>query len=71
VDDMSYLKEACVETFEQIEQAAKAKIDRIELCDRLDLGGTTPKLKKIKFALNLFIPIVVMIRVNNTFYVSR
>ncbi len=55
--------EACVETFDQCVNAEKQGAGRLELCDRLDLGGTTPPeelIKKVKAAVN--IPIRVMIR---------
>jgi copper homeostasis protein len=55
--------EACVETFEQCVNAEKQGAGRLELCDRLDLGGTTPSeelIKRVKAAVN--IPIRVMIR---------
>lgn len=55
--------EACVETFEQCVNAEKKGAGRLELCDRLDLGGTTPPeelIKRVKAAVN--IPIRVMIR---------
>lgn len=55
--------EACVETFEQCVNAEKQGAGRLELCDRLDLGGTTPPeelIKRVKAAVN--IPIRVMIR---------
>ncbi|MCY1027001.1 copper homeostasis protein CutC, partial [Mammaliicoccus sciuri] len=35
------IKEACVETISQIEQAIKNGANRIELCDNLSVGGTT------------------------------
>lgn len=58
-----YIKEACVENLKQAIQAEKNGADRIELCDRLDLGGTTPSQKLIKEAhTQLNIPIRVMVR---------
>lgn len=55
--------EACVETYEQCVNAEKQGAGRLELCDRLDVGGTTPPeelIRKVKAAVN--IPIRVMIR---------
>jgi copper homeostasis protein len=40
--------EACIETFEEARIAAKHKIDRVELCSALDLGGLTPSAALIK-----------------------
>lgn len=55
--------EACVETLEQCMNAQRQGAQRLELCDRLDLGGTTPSeelIRAVKAAVN--IPIRVMIR---------
>ncbi len=58
-----YLLEACVETLEQAILAEQCGAHRIELCDRLDLGGITPSEELIRSCLkNLSIPIIVMIR---------
>jgi len=55
--------EACVETYEQAMAAEKNDAGRIELCDRLDLGGITPPVELIEALLeNLKIPIMVMVR---------
>jgi copper homeostasis protein len=55
--------EACVETFEQAVAAEKNGANRIELCDRLDLGGTTPPLELTeKLLKTLKIPIMAMVR---------
>lgn len=59
----SFTKEACVSTLKHALQAQNYGADRIELCDRLDLGGTTPSRELIKQANDeLNIPIRVMIR---------
>jgi copper homeostasis protein len=39
---MTVLVEACLETVELAIAAEKGGAERIELCDRLDIGGTTP-----------------------------
>ncbi len=55
--------EACVETLEQCVNAQQQGAQRLELCDRLDLGGTTPSeelIRAVKAAVT--IPIRVMIR---------
>lgn len=36
------LREFCAENFRNIPEAIRAGADRVELCDRLDVGGTTP-----------------------------
>lgn len=57
------IKEACVGSLEQAIIAEKKGAHRIELCGRLDLGGTTPDYTLIKSCLeNLTIPTKVMIR---------
>ncbi len=60
---MEYIREACVETFEQCIQAEKNGAERIELCADLANDGLTPSMaliRKAKESLN--IPIRVMIR---------
>lgn len=42
------IKEFCAENFTNIEAALKAGANRIELCDNLAVGGTTPSLGVIK-----------------------
>ena len=58
----SYLKEACVENLSQVIQAKQNGADRIELCDCLDLDGTTPPKDLIVAAKETGIPVRVMIR---------
>lgn len=55
--------EACVENYKEAYEAiAKKKAHRIELCENLTVGGTTPSFGTIKQCLNLNVPIFVMIR---------
>jgi copper homeostasis protein len=55
--------EACVETFSQCVNAELQGANRLELCDRLDLGGTTPDETLIRQVFETVkIPIRVMIR---------
>lgn len=60
------IKEFCAENFFQVPEAVQAGVDRIELCDRLDLGGTTPsvdvQLKTNQFAHEYNVSVVCMIR---------
>ncbi|MVX63261.1 copper homeostasis protein CutC [Clostridium chromiireducens] len=55
--------EACVGNYEEAILAAKRGADRIELCDNLMEGGTTPSYGTIRKTLEkLDIPIMVIIR---------
>ncbi|WP_419247805.1 copper homeostasis protein CutC, partial [Salmonella enterica] len=36
------IRELCLENFTKVPQALQAGIERIELCDNLAVGGTTP-----------------------------
>lgn len=56
------LKEVCVGSFSEAKRAFLNKADRIELCDNLHEGGTTPSYGTIKHALELTKNICVMIR---------
>jgi copper homeostasis protein len=57
------IKEACVEGFSQGLRAQELGADRIELCENLAEGGTTPSIGTIIMCKRLLrIPIVVMIR---------
>lgn len=60
---MKLLREACVENFDQAYYAFRAGADRIELCDNLAAGGTTPSYATIKAAQEfILIPLAVIIR---------
>lgn len=55
--------EACVETLDQSVMAQNNGAHRLELCDRLDLGGLSPSISLIEQVLDkVFIPIKVMVR---------
>lgn len=60
------IKESCVETIEQINHAIKNGANRIELCDNLSVGGTTPSYGMVKIATELChqndVQVAVMIR---------
>jgi copper homeostasis protein len=47
------IRELCVENFTKIPQATSANIERIELCDNLAVGGTTPSYGTIQAAAEL------------------
>ncbi len=58
-----YIKEACVENLNEAIKAEQLGADRIELCENLNEGGTTPSfglIRQVKASLQ--IPIRVMIR---------
>lgn len=60
---MDPVKEVCVESFEEALRAISAGASRIELCDNLAVGGTTPSFGTIKKCLEkLSVPFTVMIR---------
>ena len=57
------MREACVETLEQCRRAEALGADRLELCARLDLGGTTPDWQLVEQVLDAVrIPVKIMIR---------
>lgn len=57
------VKEACVGSYSEAVSAEKRGADRVELCDNLDVGGTTPSYGTIKTTVEkLKIPVFVMIR---------
>jgi copper homeostasis protein len=57
------IKEACVENFSQALRAQELGADRIELCDNLAEGGTTPSRGTLVACRKyLKIPVIVMIR---------
>jgi copper homeostasis protein len=63
VDQMDPVKEICVESFDEALKAVEAGATRIELCDNLAVGGTTPSFGTIKKCLEkLTVPVMVMIR---------
>jgi copper homeostasis protein len=60
---MIQVKEVCVESFNEALKAINAGATRIELCDNLTAGGTTPSFGTIKKCLEkLPVPVMVMIR---------
>ncbi|MCJ8342926.1 MAG: copper homeostasis protein CutC [Cetobacterium sp.] len=57
------IKEVCVENFDQAFKAWKKGANRIELCENLYVGGTTPSYGTVKKAIEILdIPIFPMIR---------
>lgn len=57
------IREACVESFTEAVAARLAGADRVELCENLQVGGTTPSYGTIRRCVEkLGIPAFVMIR---------
>lgn len=57
------IKEACVESFKEALSAQEKGANRVELCENLAVGGTTPSYGTVKICLEkLNIPIFPMIR---------
>lgn len=54
--------EACVESYSQAIEVISKGANRIELCENLSVGGTTPSYGTIKKCRSLAIPTFVMIR---------
>ncbi|GAB1766024.1 copper homeostasis protein CutC [Priestia megaterium] len=68
---MKYIKEACVEGYEQAKKAEKLGADRIELCDNLSQGGTTPSYGTIQHAsehLDTDINVIIRPRIGDFVY---
>jgi copper homeostasis protein len=59
--------EVCVESKNEVDRAFANGADRIELCSRLDVGGLTPTLSMVEYAIAKPINTVIMIRVNDKF----
>ena len=60
---MNTIKEVCVESYDEALRAVAAGATRIELCDNLAVGGTTPSYGTIKMCVErLSVPVMVMIR---------
>lgn len=60
---MNLVKEVCVESFDEAVRASHAGANRIELCENLYCGGTTPSFGTIKKCIEkLTVPVMVMIR---------
>lgn len=60
---MSILVEGCVETLEECLAAKRGGARRLELCDRLDVGGTTPSASLIESVQSrVGLPIMAMVR---------
>ena len=57
------LKEKCIGSYKEACEAQELGADRVELCDNLEEGGTTPSYGTIKMVVrDLTIPVFVIIR---------
>lgn len=57
------IKETCIENFKEALFAETSGADRVELCENLHVGGTTPSYGTIKYCVErLKIPVMTMIR---------
>lgn len=54
--------ELCAASYEAIEAAKKYGVDRIELCQNLEFGGTSPSIALVEKALDLGIETHILIR---------
>ncbi len=60
--------EGCIDSKKEATYFAKNKIDRLELCSLLELGGLSPELELVDYCLNtLKIESVIMLRNRNDF----
>ena len=55
-------KELCAASVKAIQLAKKYNFDRIELCQNLEQGGTTPSIGMIQFAVSSAVKTHVLIR---------
>ena len=67
---MRIIVEACVDSVESAVIAQHAGASRLELCEQLDVGGTTPRAELVRRVLDVVrIPVNVMIRPRGGSYV--
>jgi copper homeostasis protein len=61
---MKLFREVCCPTIDAVSKAVAAGADRIELCERLEVGGVTPSESLIKDALSIAgsVPVNVLVR---------
>lgn len=61
---MSYFIEACCPDIESVRRAVRAGANRIELCEKLEIGGVTPSASLIRSAMDAAgkVPVNVLIR---------
>ena len=60
---MEYFLESCCTDVEQIRRAQEAGARRIELCEKLAVGGVTPSAELLKAAISVAkVPVNVLVR---------
>ncbi|MBQ0096197.1 MAG: copper homeostasis protein CutC [Bacteroidales bacterium] len=62
MDEKKLVLEACCTSAEQVFTAAKFGADRVELCENLEIGGTTPSDENIRLSVTSGIPVNVLVR---------
>ncbi|MDR3257174.1 MAG: hypothetical protein LBT17_00050 [Mycoplasmataceae bacterium] len=67
---MSLIREACVETKEQVDVALAHNAEQIELCSRLDVGGLTPDDDLLTYALNKSNNVLMMVRNEDSYFIT-
>jgi copper homeostasis protein len=68
---MPVLLEACLDSVELAVAAERGGAERIELCDRLDIGGTTPSrelIEKVVAAVNIPVNPIIRVRGGDYFH---
>lgn len=60
--DMSVLLEQCCCDAEAVRRALERGAGRVELCERIDLGGITPRETLIRDAVSVGLPVNVLVR---------
>jgi copper homeostasis protein len=66
---MRIIRESCVETVLEIDNAAAGGADRIELCSNLEVGGLTPTADMVRYAaIEKKLNVAAMIRRDGSFY---
>jgi copper homeostasis protein len=68
---MPVLLESCVDSLELAVAAAKGGAERIELCDRLDIGGTTPSkalIEQVVAAVRIPVNPIIRVRGGDFFH---
>lgn len=65
------IKEVCVDNFVNVEMAIYHKAERIEICSNLSKGGLSPDLDLCQILLKHKMNVVVMLRTNDGFHITK